>query len=152
MNCLNCGLPLNRRQQKYCSNKCQCEYQYRVYIGNWRNGKESGMSGKYSLSKHIKTYIKDKYNNQCARCGWGERNPFTNNIPLEIEHIDGNYTNNTEDNLILLCPNCHSLTATYKGANKGNGRAERKKYSLYDNPELNSNELSVETLHEEPKD
>lgn len=30
--------------------------------------------------------------------------------PLEIEHIDGNALNNKEDNLILLCPNCHSLT------------------------------------------
>ena len=41
-----------------------------------------------------------------------------------------------EDNLDLICPNCHSLTATYKGANKGNGRKDREKYSLYGNPEL----------------
>ena len=65
-------------------------------------------------------------------------NPYTNISPLEIEHIDGNYLNNLESNLILLCPNCHSLTATYKGANK-NGRKSRKKYSLYGNPELGSN-------------
>lgn len=39
-----------------------------------------------------------------------------------MEHIVGDYTNNSEENLILLCPNCHSLTATYKGANKGHGR------------------------------
>ena len=32
-------------------------------------------------------------------------------------------------NLIALCPNCHYLTATYKGANKGYGRKIRKKYS-----------------------
>ena len=75
-------------------------------------------------------YLKDKYHNKCARCGWGEVNPFTNLIPLEIDHIDGNFLNNQENNLILLCPNCHSLTATYKGANKGQGRAERKKYLL----------------------
>jgi predicted HNH restriction endonuclease len=48
---------------------------------------------------------------------------------LEIEHIDGNFENNAEENLELLCPNCHSLTSTYKGANKGSGRKERKKYS-----------------------
>lgn len=34
--------------------------------------------------------------------------------------------NNKEENLLLLCPNCHSLTSTYKGANKGNGRPGRK--------------------------
>ena len=66
-------------------------------------------------------------------------NPFSNIIPLEIEHIDGNYLNNSESNLTLLCPNCHSLTATYKGANRGNGRKDRKRYSLYANPELKEN-------------
>ena len=58
----------------------------------------------------------------------GETNKHTGNIPLEIEHKDGNYANNSEDNLELLCPNCHSLTATYKGANRGNGRKARNKY------------------------
>ena len=34
--------------------------------------------------------------------------------------------NNKEENLTLLCPNCHSLTPTAKGANKGNGRYYRR--------------------------
>lgn len=38
-------------------------------------------------------------------------------IPLELEHIDGNPTNNTLENLELLCPNCHALTPTYRGKN-----------------------------------
>ena len=76
--------------------------------------------------KELKVY---KYDNKCARCGWGEKNTYTNTIPLEIEHIDGNYRNNKEDNLVLLCPNCHSLTSTYKGANLNHGRKSRKKYS-----------------------
>ncbi len=29
-------------------------------------------------------------------------------------------------NLILLCPNCHSLTETYKGANLNHGRKQKK--------------------------
>ena len=45
------------------------------------------------------------------------------------EHIDGNYMNNKEENLILLCPNCHSLTQTYKGANRNHGRQGRNKYT-----------------------
>ena len=53
-------------------------------------------------------------------------NQFTKKIPLEIHHKDGNYLNNNEDNLELLCPNCHSLTNTYKAANKGNGREDRR--------------------------
>ena len=58
-------------------------------------------------------------------------NPYTKTVPLEIEHIDGNATNNMEDNLILLCPNCHSLTKTYRGANKGSGARDIKWVSKY---------------------
>ena len=57
-------------------------------------------------------------------------NPYTINSPLEIEHIDGDYRNNTESNLVLLCPNCHSLTSTYKGANVERGRKSRSKYYI----------------------
>jgi 5-methylcytosine-specific restriction endonuclease McrA len=39
-------------------------------------------------------------------------------IPLELDHIDGSHQNNTLDNLRLLCPNCHSLTPTFRGKNK----------------------------------
>ena len=37
---------------------------------------------------------------------------------LQVDHIDGNPDNNKGNNLRLLCPNCHSLTPTYKGGNK----------------------------------
>lgn len=89
------------------------------------------MKGKYQLSRNIRRYMLKKYDYKCSRCGWGEINPYTNTVPLEIEHIDGDYTNNNEDNLDVLCPNCHSLTSTYKGANKGHGRQERLQYYEY---------------------
>ncbi|MGV8961879.1 MAG: HNH endonuclease signature motif containing protein [Candidatus Saccharimonadaceae bacterium] len=38
-----------------------------------------------------------------------------------MDHIDGDSQNNTEINLRLICPNCHSLTESYRGANKGKG-------------------------------
>ena len=87
--------------------------------------------GKNCMIKHAppmdeiegKTY---KFDNKCSNCGWNEINIYTNNIPLEVEHIDGNSKNNKEENLTLLCPNCHSLTETYKGANRGNGRYNRR--------------------------
>lgn len=128
MNCLNCNQKINNKN-KFCSNKCQKEYEYKNYIERWKNNQETGLRGEYQISMHIKTYLFKKYNNKCARCGWGEVNKYTNNIPVEVEHIDGNYQNNKEENLILLCPNCHSLTETYKGANLNHGRKQRKKYS-----------------------
>lgn len=132
--CLNCGKEIPSRN-KYCNNKCQKDHQYKQWIARWKNGEETGLCGEYEISGHIRRYLMDKYHNKCSRCGWGETNPYTNNIPLEIEHIDGNYLNNIEENLDLICPNCHSLTSTYKGANRGNGRKDRVKYSLYAKPE-----------------
>ena len=128
MNCINCNKEVNIRN-KYCSIKCKKEYQYKSYIKKWKNNEIDGMRGKYQISSYIKKYIFEKYNNKCSMCGWGKINPYTNNIPLEIEHKDGNYKNNNEENLTLLCPNCHSLTSTYKGANLNHGRSGRRKYN-----------------------
>lgn len=38
-------------------------------------------------------------------------------IPLELHHIDGINTNNSLNNLQLLCPNCHAQTDNYRGKN-----------------------------------
>lgn len=124
--CLNCGEKL-KRNHKFCDTSCQKEYEYKSYIERWKNGEENGLSGKYNLSKHIRRYLLEKHNYKCELCGWGERNEFTKTIPLEIHHIDGDYTNNKEENLQVLCPNCHSLTATHKSHNK-TGRKGREKY------------------------
>jgi len=125
-NCIVCGNKTKKFGYKFCSNKCQIEHQYAVYIQKWKNDEVDGVSGEYGTSRYIKKYLFEKFNGKCTRCGWGEKNQYTGNIPLEIEHKDGNSKNNKEENLTLLCPNCHSLTETYKGANRGNGRYNRR--------------------------
>lgn len=129
--CLCCGKEFEHKRSsknKFCSNECQAKYQHEQYIERWKNGEENGLSGEYNLSKHIRRYLLTKNNCKCEMCGWGETNKFTGNIPLEVHHKDGDYTNNKEENLQLLCPNCHSLTETFKSHNK-NGRKGRSKYS-----------------------
>ncbi len=128
--CMNCGkVVVGKRncRNKFCSNVCQQEYYYKEFIKRWKNGEEKGMSGEYSISSHIKRYLFEKNDCKCEICGWGEVNAFTGKVPLEVHHKDGDYTNNKEENLQLLCPNCHALTETFKSHNK-NGRKSRKKY------------------------
>lgn len=38
-------------------------------------------------------------------------------IPLQIHHINGDSHNNDNNNLQLLCPNCHAITPNYCGKN-----------------------------------
>lgn len=128
MICINCGKELIKAQKKYCCPQCQAEYQNKEKIIAWQNGEFDGMKGQSQLSDVIRKYILDKAGYKCEICGWGEINPFSGTIPLEVHHKDGDYTNNAEDNLQVLCPNCHSLTENYRGANKI-GRPDRLLYT-----------------------
>jgi len=140
-NCAWCGLGIYRRpkvmkETRYsiCSTECRLKMgpdfngsrkKYLDYIERWKSGEEDGMKGKDGTSAHLKRYLMEKYDNACSKCGWSETHPLTGNIPVELEHIDGDFRNNSEENLDLLCPNCHSLTPTYRALNKGKGRPRK---------------------------
>lgn len=46
-------------------------------------------------------------------------------LTLELEHKDGNKKNNERSNLEAICPNCHSLTDTWRGRNTENGKRNK---------------------------
>ncbi len=50
---------------------------------------------------------------KCERCGWAERAPG-GHLPLELDHMNGDRSDNRLENLRILCPNCHSLTDNYR--------------------------------------
>jgi hypothetical protein len=107
------------KPRKYCSTKCQKDFEKKLRYKQIEIGENLG-------SKAVKKYLIFKNGEKCMKCGWCEKNPITNKVPIELEHIDGNSENNNLDNLELLCPNCHSLTSTYKALNKGKGRHKRR--------------------------
>lgn len=123
--CILCGKEQARASYKYCSNACQLEYQHEVYIKKWKAGQVHGLQSLGLVSHGVKRYLRKKYNNKCCLCGWAKTNPKTGIVPLVADHIDGNWRNNIESNLRLICPNCDSLTPTYAGSNRGNGRKNR---------------------------
>lgn len=111
--CLNCGNAITTKAYKYCSSRCASEYRI----------KSSAIQieqGLVSTPDTLKTYLirRDGYVCQCCTLTEWMGEP----IPLELDHIDGNASNNDPGNLRLLCSNCHSLTPTAKGRNRGKGR------------------------------
>ncbi len=148
MKCLWCSKELVKLQTKFCSKKCQHKFTHQEYIIRWKEGKETGLSGD-NISKHIRKYLFEKYNSKCVECGWSEINSTTGKIPLTVEHVDGNYKNNTEDNLKLICPNCHSLTSTYGSLNRGNGRPKRMTIYRTVNGEIHSKNEKKEISFDE---
>ncbi|MFJ4519453.1 HNH endonuclease signature motif containing protein [Streptomyces sp. NPDC088810] len=58
---------------------------------------------------------------RCARCGtepvWRGRP-----LPLEVDHLNGDWRDNRIENLRFLCPNCHATTDHYRGRGKGRSR------------------------------
>lgn len=123
--CLNCGKEVSHGG-KYCNNTCRAEYERKQYIERWKRGEETGTIGKDDISLHIRKYLFDKYNNSCQECGWNKTNPYTGLVPLQIHHVDGDCRNNIEENLQLLCPNCHALTENFGARNKNCTRVDKR--------------------------
>lgn len=119
--CLNCDNIVNK-YSTYCDNTCYAKYKQKLIFKEIENGDIGQFEGQY------RKFLINKYGSRCMDCGWCEINKSTGNVPIQMEHIDGDAKNNSLNNLKLLCPNCHSLTPTYGNLNKGNGRDERKIY------------------------
>ena len=68
---------------------------------------------------------------QCAMCGISRW--LDGEVPLQLDHKNGNKDDNSLRNLRLLCPNCHALTPQYRLKNEFKGET----YSNRDNPDGN---------------
>ena len=78
----------------------------------WARGKHLKEEGGYARSPQIKKHLVSMRGHYCESC---KLDTWLNKpIALELEHIDGDRTNNLYSNLKLLCPNCHAQTPTWR--------------------------------------
>lgn len=129
--CKGCGktdLTVDRRNT-YCSHACRIDLAYRTYVDRWKRGLETGytLDINNGISGQIKRYLVEKKGDCCWKCGWAEVHPTTGKVPCQWNHIDGDSTNCSEENLERICPNCHSLTPNYGALNKGKSTRQRRK-------------------------
>lgn len=124
--CIQCeSAPTNNKHAKFCSSKCSSIYRSEKIINDWIVNPDTATT-KQGIKLTIKKYLIRNAEYKCSICGWGEINESIGRSPLEIDHIDGNAYNNNQDNLRVVCPNCHSLTPTYRALNKKSARSYRK--------------------------
>lgn len=123
--CKDCGAPI--KTQRVRCQSCNSIRKNKVLV-EWKVDPKSGIRSGFRLRAQVRSFILKKFDNKCSQCGWNEINPVTGKSPLEIDHIDGNCENAEEANLRVLCPNCHSLTPTWKSLNSGNGNRQRHNY------------------------
>ena len=118
-----CGRICNEPEAFFCSRDCfQHERRFSRYAEFLKGNERPNPQVKSFLRWAVIRYLGFE---ACSRCGWAERHPVTDRIPVEVEHIDGDWRNNHPVNLTLLCPSCHALTPTYRALNWGRGRQTR---------------------------
>lgn len=78
------------------------------------------------LRGYIERYSILEYKCQFCGCDGKWQNGV---ISLEIDHVNGDNTDNEINNLRYLCPNCHALTITYRGRNKALKNLERRDFT-----------------------
>jgi hypothetical protein len=152
--CLFCGekIPFENRRGKFCNKSCAASYNnagINRHAGNIPQeslcscGQPKRKHNKYCadcIQKRVynkylsleetkddrvrKRIIIERRGYQCQICGINDW--MGQPIKLELDHVDGNADNNVEENLRLLCPNCHSQTETYKGANAGKNSSRQQ--------------------------
>ncbi len=106
VSCAYCGkekdMTLSKRNKSktktyFCNRDCQTAAQ------TWGSGVDYTCN--YKDGKQLyRTYALRTYPNECAECGYNDYVGV-----LDVHHIDGDRSNNSIDNLIVLCPIHHTM-------------------------------------------
>jgi hypothetical protein len=100
--CRNCGTLIDKKpstKSRFCNQACFNSYNRASSIP-----KSDGtiVTTQKRTLKWQRKHARKLYGNKCCRCGYCE-------VPeiLQVHHVDYDPTHQDDDNLLLLCPNCH---------------------------------------------
>jgi 5-methylcytosine-specific restriction endonuclease McrA len=134
--CPKCG-DNHEKPGTFCSRKCANSRQWTAEINERRriSNKRSAKDSSYKANvTRIKNFMEKDFDSiigiqskrkrvileqrgRCNRCGLDEWQGET--LTLELDHKNGIREDNARTNLEGLCPNCHSLTPTWRGRKNG---------------------------------
>lgn len=112
--CAYCGVTFYRSPYQIQKNQSGLFYCCREH-GNRHKNQLRKQQGEWNNSLNYRLKAFSTYEHKCHCCGWNEDDRI-----LEVHHIDEDRTNNTIDNLMILCPTCHrKITLGYYGLSQG---------------------------------
>lgn len=121
--CIICKKPIihpKGEHRKYCSNKCQGEHTFNQKVE--KTLKNERLDHHHGLTSRKIAFV--IFGRQCCICD--SKTWMGQEVPLILDHVDGNPEDWSLKNLRLICPNCDAQTPTYTGRNRGHGRLARR--------------------------
>jgi hypothetical protein len=131
--CLYCKKELPRspkahaQTKKFCNKECQTFYNLEIRV----------QGGFHVTPSCARLYYIKKRGHRCETCENIEW--LGNPIPLELHHKNGDFEDNSPENVDLVCRNCHAFTDTFGVKNSGKGRrinAIRKRKLYYPDEQI----------------
>lgn len=126
--CKFCGKQVKHNGNIFCSAKCSNEFKKKEKYDYYLNHQDEFIGREINYN-WLKKIMLEQQNHKCSICGTSDK---WNGKELHfiMDHINGDATNNSADNLRLICPNCDSQLDTYKSKNKGKSTRKYKPYKL----------------------
>jgi len=83
-----------------------------TWINKYLEERESGVLHSWDTLRKYHFIIQNHTCEVCTTSKWNGQK-----IPLELHHINGDLSDNTDENLQVVCPNCHAQTHNFRGKN-----------------------------------
>ena len=125
--CSICNKLLSDNNESGKCQKCLIEFNRQQKLERWLNTGDTGFTVDTTIRGVIREYILKEQDNRCAICGI--KNEWNKNVlNFVLDHINGDASDSSRENIRLICPNCDSQLPTFKSRNKNSARTKRKEF------------------------